>query len=76
MKKNVVLVKVNTFFPIFIGYYINVIRIAMMFELIQFRNICTVDRYKDNCELEIELREELTTASPDPCTRNSQRVNG
>ena len=59
----------------FILYHI--MRTAMLLKLI----IClcyiyTVDGYKDNCELEIELREELTTASSDPCTHNSQRVNG
>ena len=52
-------------------------RTAMILKLINVLcYIYTVDGYKDNCELEIELREELTTASSDPCTHNSQRVNG
>ena len=75
MKKNVVLVKVNNFFIIFIGYHNNNengndIETNCIFD------VYSVDGYKDNCELEIELREELTTASSEPCTRNSQRVNG
>ena len=49
----------------------------MLLKLINFLcYIYSVDGYKDNCELEIELREELTAASSDPCTHNSQRVNG
>ena len=52
-------------------------RTAMILKLINVLcYIYIVDGYKDNCELEIELRGELTTASSDPCTHNSQRVNG
>ena len=77
MKKNVVLARVIFF--IFIGYHIKdfkIMRIAMILKVINLCNIYSVDGYKDNCELEIELREELTTASSEPCTHNSQRVNG
>ena len=66
-------------FFIFIGYHIKdfkIMRIAMILKVINLCNIYSVDGYKDNCELEIELREELTTASSEPCTHNSQRVNG